>query len=567
MQENNRTKAAAAVGHDAASMAEINMDYLIQEEYVGLGDMNLQTNQIILGNLSKELSEELICRQPIDYGQWIELAASLLAAPDDRRKFLECASPENIKKHMSALRHYTYRLHCSLKNGTQRLIKFSYHYLSDSSDWMLFTLEDCTEDFETDALTGYYNRPGFVYYASQILKKSSGDEHFAIYFFDICNFKAFNEKYGVDTGDAILKKIANKLQGSFLKPLLTARIQASDSYLCLVKQKQIDEVQLSALCQEGYRISEKMYTIYMKCGVCIVEDKNAKISGLCDRAKLAADQVHDEYYRPFNVFSENMKEVYIAQSDVMGGLNNALENGEFCVYYQPIYDVKTEKIASAEALIRWVNPLQGVMSPGLFIPTLEQNGHILQLDLFVADTVKHFLNTRVEQGKRIVPVSVNLSRVDFTSESGMDIMLDHIRFMAGNSTSPRIEVTESAYTSMVENRSNMLETMQNCGAKILLDDFGNGYSSFSTVTDYDFDIIKLDMGFVQKIGNPKVENIIRAIINMAHDIGARVIAEGAETKEQVDFLRAKDCDYIQGFYYARPLPEKEFERLLDAEEA
>lgn len=566
--ENKQKQKDDTQNEAAANNSGIYMSEEMQEllGYAGMGIIYLQANEIQIGRLTAGRSRSLVGGGRVDYMQWREMAADFLAARDDRAVFLAYSHLDNLLAQLQNNKEYSFNLHCYTGEDSESLFRFSYYRMNDSDGQVLFTLKNCEKDMERDPLTGFYNRRGFVYYTSQILKNSREDEQFAVCFFNLCNFKVFNEQYGVDIGDTILRHIAAKINRSFLKPLFTARIQASDSFLCLVKQECIQEKQLSSLCQEAYQIGDRMYTLYLRCGICMVDNKSGKVSGFCDRAKLASDQIHDAFYKPYTVYSKDMKDDYIAQSDVTGGLNNALENGEFCVYYQPVIDVQTEKIASAEALIRWNNPAKGVMPPALFVPALEQSGHILQLDLFVADTVKRFLERRVNANKRIIPISVNLSRVDFTSESGMETIMDHIRFMSGNSTSPRVEVTESAYTSMLDGRSDILATMQNYGAKILLDDFGTGYSSFSAVRDYDFDIIKLDMGFVQKIGNAKVEHIIRAIIQMAHDIGSKVIAEGVETEAQVAFLRENGCNFIQGFYYAKPMPEDVFERMLDEEE-
>lgn len=568
MEHNSREKQTALDPDEAgAKDSGIYMSGEMQAllGYAGMGIIRPKANRIRIVRLTAGRLGSIAGGARADYGEWREMAAELLIAPDDRNKFLSLSDPDNLLARLREREKYRFNLHCYTDEDRESLFRFSYYRMDDSEGQVLFTLKNCEEDVERDALTGFYNRRGFVYYTSQILKKSSEEEQFAVCFFNICNFKVFNEKYGVDTGDMILKHIAEKLSSSFLKPILTARIQASDSFLCLVKQESIQGKLPADFCQEAYWIGDRMYTIYLRCGIYVVDNKAGKVSGFCDRAKLASDQVHDAFYMPYVVYSNDMKNDYIAQTDVTGSLNNALENGEFCVYYQPVVDVQTEKIASAEALIRWNNPQKGVMTPGLFVPALEQSGHILQLDLFVAETVEKLLERRVKADKRIVPISINLSRVDFASDSGMETILDNIRIMSDNSTSPRVEVTESAYKSMLENRSSILTTMQDYGAKILLDDFGTGYSSFSTLRDYDFDIIKLDMGFVQKIGNAKVENIIRAIIQMAHAISSKVIAEGVETEEQMLFLRENGCDFIQGFYYARPLPEEAFERMLDEE--
>ena len=207
-----------------------------------------------------------------------------------------------------------------------------------------------------------------------------------------------------------------------------------------------------------------------------------------------------------------------------------------------------------------------MVSPGIFVPALEDSGRISQMDLFVERSVLSFMEERYKKGQFIVPVSMNMSQMDFFDKDMMaSVLLD-----VSNTDLPmdytRFEVTETAYSIVASNNRNVLLDMKRIGVKFYLDDFGSGYSSFSTIRDYDFDVVKLDMGFVQKIGTTaKANAVIQAIIDMAHAIGSKVVAEGAETKEQVDALREMGCDYIQGFYFSKPLPQEEFEALLNAQ--
>lgn len=252
------------------------------------------------------------------------------------------------------------------------------------------------------------------------------------------------------------------------------------------------------------------------------------------------------------------------RNDALRDLSHALEKKEFHVYYQPVYDAFSGEIASAEALVRWIREDGTMVSPGIFVPALEDSGRISQMDLFVERSVFSFLEERYHKGQFIVPVSVNMSQMDFFDKD----MMASVFVDVSNTDLPvdytRIEVTETAYSMVASNNRNVLLNMKNIGVKFYLDDFGSGYSSFSTIRDYDFDVVKLDMGFVQKIGTTARANaVIQAIIDMAHAIGSKVVAEGAETKEQVDALRDMKCDYIQGYYFSKPLSEEEFEALLN----
>ena len=195
---------------------------------------------------------------------------------------------------------------------------------------------------------------------------------------------------------------------------------------------------------------------------------------------------------------------------------------------------------------------------------------ISELDFYVLKKVWQFINDRCENNKFVVPISVNLSWMDFYDEIMMQKILKEMdRFKEnGREHMARFEITETSYAAIRENRSGILESLRIKNAKILLDDFGSGFSSFGMLQDYDFDILKIDMSFIRKIGeNPKTKSIVHSIIGMAHEIGIKTVAEGVETEEQVSFLRQSGCDYIQGYYYSKPLPEEEFVEFLEKADA
>ena len=215
-------------------------------------------------------------------------------------------------------------------------------------------------------------------------------------------------------------------------------------------------------------------------------------------------------------------------------------------------------------MARWFSGEFGSISPAKFIPTLEESGYITKLDYHVYQTVYNLIEKRRKEGKRVVDIGVNLSRMDLMDKHIMDTILGDMKNSDLPSGSISYELTESAYAGVSEDGNSFLTKMHEEGTKLLVDDFGSGVSSFSTIRDFDFDILKLDMGFVQKIGlNRKNNNIIISLIELAHRLDLKVIAEGVETKEQADFLRNYGCDYFQGFYFAKPMPQEEFEALLD----
>ena len=253
----------------------------------------------------------------------------------------------------------------------------------------------------------------------------------------------------------------------------------------------------------------------------------------------------------------------VSQRLLISELDNALQKGEFQPYYQPVVDAKTGEILSAEALIRWKHPEKGMISPGQFIPIFEKEGHITKIDSFMANRIFDFNLNRVKNGKKAIPCAINLSRVDFYDTKFMNMMKQKLGDQENVKNILKLEVTESSYTLLETEAVSFLEQVKKLGISLMLDDFGSGVSSLSTIENFEFDIIKLDMGFVAQIGkSAKGEAIIKHVIGLFHDLGAKVVAEGVETKEQLEFLLSVDCDMIQGYYFYKPMPEEELVKLL-----
>lgn len=501
-----------------------------------------------------------------DYQESVIDKVPAVIAESDRNTYRNKASLDRIISGLKNKEMYSFTIHHVDKKGDKWLKKYKYIYMDKHERIILVTVEDVTNITEHDVLTGGINRRGFLREAGNFLKESQSTAGYSLLFFDIKGIKAINELLGTKGGDEVLRFVYAHIKNSFLKPVVLSRTTA-DHYACLTETENIDYSRLTSLCQCRYSYKGKLLELYIRCGIYNITDDTMDIVSILDHAKIAKENIHDEYTNPYMVFDTTMKDRYIDKSELIYELKDALDNGEFKVYYQPIYDPHTGKLASAEALIRWAHPEKGMISPGVFIPALEESGHISQVDLFVQRTVRKFVENRHNQGKKNIPISVNLSWMDFYDKQMMDSIIDDVKMAQDNSKYMRFEVTETSYAALVENHGGHIHRLRDVGAKILLDDFGSGFSSFSTIRDYDFDIIKLDMGFVQQIkNNDKVNSIIHSIIDMAHHVNAKVVAEGAETDAQVDFLRRHGCDYIQGYYFSRPLPQEDFEKLLEEAE-
>ncbi|MEG0216548.1 MAG: EAL domain-containing protein, partial [Hungatella sp.] len=250
------------------------------------------------------------------------------------------------------------------------------------------------------------------------------------------------------------------------------------------------------------------------------------------------------------------------EQEITNDMKYALENGQFEIYLQPQYNIHTKLPCGAEALVRWMHPKKGMLSPGIFIPIFERNGFITKLDYYVWEQACRCLHEWILQGIKPYPISVNVSRVDLYNPKLVETFLELVDRYEIEPRLLNLELTESAYTDNPIAMKKMMERLQEHGFLIMMDDFGSGYSSLSLLKDILVDVLKIDMQFLSKTEIPgRGENIIASVIRMAKWLNIPVIAEGAESGDQVDFLRSVGCDFVQGYYFARPMPVSDYEQL------
>lgn len=479
-------------------------------------------------------------------------------APKSRELFHKCTALDYLGDNLEFAGQYSFEIY-NVENNIER---YTYYWFDHEKKVLLFVVDDMTKELETDAVTGLLNREGFSRKVEEIIGKNP-KSHFAVLYCNIQRFKAINDLFGYETGDMILRDVANTYQTSFLKPLALARTEA-DKFVMLVDCKNLKLDKLPQLLHRIYDKQDIRIDLYGRCGIYYVpEDITLQVSDMCDRAKLAKTYIPNQYVKPYAIFNEQMKEDYEQRSRALIQLDDALKDEEIKVYYQPIYDAWTREIIGAEALVRWHSPKTGVILPGKFIPVLEESGHITKLDTFVYKHVQEIQEQRSAAGQKVVRVTVNLSRMDLMDETFMNLILNDVHSKQQLKEKISFEVTESAYAAIAEIGTHFMMQLKEAGVNILIDDFGNGASSFSTIRDFDFNIIKLDMGFVQKLGESKKNNnILISLIDLAHRLNMKVVAEGVETEMQADFLKNCGCDYLQGFYFSRPLTQEDFEKLL-----
>ena len=408
-----------------------------------------------------------------------------------------------------------------------------------------------------DTVTDGYSRQGFIRKADGVLEHADRTEY-AVIVFDIFNFKAVNDILGIEGGDRVLAFVFDTLKNSWMRPVVSARLE-SDWFVFLVRRERVEQGDFTGLLSIEWNRDGQRFTLHLRCGVYCADDESVPVTKMIERAVIAKGWAGRDGRGASVTFEESMLKSYIGGAEITAQFQNSLRNGDFKVYFQPIVRAEDESICAAEALVRWEHPTMGPIMPGGFIPVLERDNQISQLDRYVLRHVYALQASLAERGMSLVPISMNLSRQDFYNDG----LMSEIFSLAAGGTVPRglinYEVTETSVAILRDGCTYLLEQIRDTGAKILLDDFGNGYSSLGMVGDYTFDVVKIDKSFVDEIeGKASVRAVIVATIAMCHSIGLRTVAEGVETREQFEFLRDNHCDYIQGYYFAKPMDEDAF---------
>ena len=430
-------------------------------------------------------------------------------------------------------------------------------YVHTDGDWVY--------DTGIDPLTGIANKAHFLANTRRLLD-CNPDTHYVIVQQELLRFKLINDVFSAATGKMVLKNTANAIS-SFVGNEGTCGHLGNGRFVFCAPRARLNGNWFKKHSEVTLLSDTAMYTFNSTYGVYEIDDRSCSVETMCERAAFAQSTVketHADKGDCYALYDDAMHESVSEDQELLAQLSYALESNQIKVHFQPIYDINTGQVASAEALARWEHPEKGLIYPGRFIPLFEINGMITQLDKYLWDQVGDFLEKRSASGKRVVPISVNVSRVDFFATS----LIDDIDEIVDTHNLPRsllrLEITESAYIDDPMRISDAIEKLSERGHTILLDDFGSGYSSLTTLKDLPVDILKLDMSFLRDFDTDKrTKYIINHIIAMAHDLDHKVVTEGVETQEQVNFLREANCHLAQGFFYARPLPEASFVKVLD----
>lgn len=417
---------------------------------------------------------------------------------------------------------------------------------------------------ERDQLTGLFNAATFYAKAEDLLEASPDRCYEAVYL-DIEHFKLFNEWHGREAGDELLRAIADQLAVIAGRFDGIAGYLGGDDFALIMPCGVITEENVDSQLKLPPFDSENTIGFHPALGICRIDRSGGSISTACDHAMLAMATVKGTYAKRIAWYEDAMSEELESETKILLEVKQALKNREFVLYWQPQCSTRTGRIAGLEALVRWQHPEHGLVMPGAFIPVLERNGFIASLDLYVWDEVCRHLRSWIDRGGQPIPVSVNISRADLYAIDVVETFEGLIASYGLDHKLLELEITESAYAED-EKMAETVSSLKALGFIILMDDFGSGYSSLNMLKDITVDILKIDMGFLKRADDSqRSESILEAVVSMARLMDLRIIAEGAETKDQVEFLKNIGCDYAQGYYFYRPMPTEKLEELLAQE--
>lgn len=427
-------------------------------------------------------------------------------------------------------------------------------------------LEETEIQMNYDSLTNLPNYTKFLSMSEQYLQGISKSDR-ASYFFmyvDFENFQYMNEIYGYSVGDTVLKQFADYLS-EWQNGIYFSRI-TSDHYCGLFRDDEHNLNSVKAYLMSFCEIVNKEYphgNVKLVCGFSQIKgEDNESVSVLVDCANVARKHGKGKGETCFFLYSDNIRIQNETEMNVVTNMTTAMENREFKVYLQPKVNLQTGRMVGAEALVRWQRDGGILYYPDQFIPVFERNGFITKVDFYVLEEVLKYLRNAIDAGEEVVPVSVNFSRLHNSDDTWVDKIKELLDKYNISPHLLEVEVTESVYMYDFKGLRDKAKRLQDMGVVISIDDFGSGYSSLNVLSKVSADIIKLDRQFLVDEAGESSAEFIKYLINMIKHLGYRTIAEGVETKEQEEMLKGANCDMVQGYYYARPMPIDDFRLFL-----
>lgn len=419
-----------------------------------------------------------------------------------------------------------------------------------------------------DSLTGLPNRLLLSEHLNNILK-TEGSTLTAVLYIDLDNFKHINDTMGHDVGDLLLRAIATSLLEDFGNSCFISRI-GGDEFIVIVEglETRQEIVTWADLLLKRFvkkwEVADFEVYVSTSIGITVIPEDGRDIKKILKNADTAMYAAKGDGRGNYKFFREDMLLKVAMRAEMECSIRKALENNEFVLYYQPYYSTATGSMEGMEALIRWLHPTKGMISPIEFIPLAEETGLINEIGRWVIKEVCEQCSRWERKGLHTVPIAFNVSELQLENLSFEEELINRLMESGLNPSSVQIEITESVIIKSIERCTELLNRLRRFGIKISLDDFGTGYSSLHYIQLLPIDTIKIDRSFVKEISLRAHDGlIIGDIISIAHRLNMQVIAEGVETEEQLDYLKGKACDIVQGFLYCKPIPGTAIEKLLE----
>lgn len=422
------------------------------------------------------------------------------------------------------------------------------------------------EQDKFDAVTGIYNKNEFCNKTQRLVLTSKRGE-FSMFRCDINKFKIINEVLGRGFGDNILRMMAVTIKDLVGDGVGTYGRLENDIFLMCVPTYRYTAKEVYTRLTNAIRSSEDGVIITICVGAYVIDNPCLSVELMSDRAALSLQNVKGKIVDGYANYDSLLHDSILREQKLFYNIDLALQEHQFEIYLQPIYNLKTLRIEYAEALIRWKHPTRGLLPPSEFLPYAQKNGFINTIDIYVWTTVCKYLRQRKNENKRTIPISVNISRASLLSKNLPQTLKSLVMEYNLDPSDLKLEITEDSYMNTQAEVLSIIDDLKDFGFEFFMDDFGSGYSSLGILRDIPFNVIKLDKMFIDGLNFQEMSiNFLLSILNMTKVLNIPVIMEGTETKEQVAFLIENDFDFAQGYYFSRPIKFQEFEKFLDKEE-
>lgn len=422
------------------------------------------------------------------------------------------------------------------------------------------TIDKLRYKVQYDSLTGLYNKETAYIKVAEMIQDDF-ERRYAMIRIDFKHFKFFNGVYGNIEGDKLLKHMADVIrQETPDQYCVYGRLSGDIFAICVSYEEEEELISLTKSITkriEAYPLQTAIRVIY---GIYLIQERSMPVSEIMDYTNIALKSIKENQFANYAFFDLDLQMKMISDRKIEIEMQKALDNREFTFFVQPKYDMRSGKIVGGESLVRWIHPEEGLISPNKFVPLFEENGFIIKLDEYIWGETCIMLRSWMDMGYEMVPISVNVSRVHLLDPT----FCSKIKELVNKYNIPpkyfELELTESALFDDIETIYSTMNELKEAGFVILMDDFGSGYSSLNMLKNVPVDTVKIDREFLNEtVNSNKGKTVIRNVISMINELDLEIVAEGVETKEQVDFLLASGCKVAQGYYYSKPVQINNFE--------